>query len=993
MGMAYLQTLRNWTFEHVWPPTDQSRHALTAFLVLEMTLLIMLFRRRETTKHAKKVVESRLARLREGRKMLLQDVHEMDKKTGTKNRREWASGLPEATRVLGYLWDSLYEQPTTHLGLEAGDEHLAVQALFNRSLRSELKKAQVFTQQAKKLEQQQILCHASRNPHDACLTPVQRKSLSDRDTWLQIHGATVQEVTEYADGEKLQHVLDIAEDALKNLGRHIITAETKSLLKQCKALSDSLRFQRHCAWQIISGIACRLAPMWMLSNAFFAIQIMGWTEFDRVLFSGEIGIKPLRHDGTYDSALGADLARNCVLTCVVWWLSDLVAHALIQKTASQATLLLKSRLVECLFFQDYQYFETHNAGWLQTLVNQDAQEVSENLFNLPKDLICALIMIGIKLYACFQLAPTVVVLQCLAPIPFVAFVNKKIMEHGEKEEKKSQKIAAEVAGTANDLITNIRTVRTFAAEAEEVQRIQGCVDKQASLAEIANLTQSASIRFFIFCITASIAWTTYLAGESVGTGEMKVADLTVFSINMLHQVHLWQNFFNVLPRLKKIQRPFARVTSLMGSESKIEPNPNHSSADTVQVVMNSKSELNDTLHHLQTVNAESGNERFTTYVSTRAKVTAHGQVLSAGMRLTSIIPARGTAPEPVPTVEHLQALSCFPITLLFTKRHMPSKLSGRISFDNVKFHYPTDLRKQVLKGVTFEIRAGQKIGICGSAGCGKSTTMDLMQRLYDVDSDGGAVYLDGVDLRRYNVSFLRQRIGVVAQKTVLFRTTVRENIWYGMQSYPGDAAVEEALKQAQAWDFIEEKPDKLLTMLTETGGGFSGGQMQRLAIARCLIRKPDVILLDEATSALDPVNERLVQDTLDKVTNGCFTTLAIAHRLTTIKDSDKIIVLDQGRVVEEGSHDELMQIVVARDTNDLGKKVLKTGFYRNQWETQFNERVGDFEVQSTKSTKTVMIVDEILSKLRQTLDAIPSGPDAIPSAPPVLNLKKAQSAY
>lgn len=265
--------------------------------------------------------------------------------------------------------------------------------------------------------------------------------------------------------------------------------------------------------------------------------------------------------------------------------------------------------------------------------------------------------------------------------------------------------------------------------------------------------------------------------------------------------------------------------------------------------------------------------------------------------------------------------------------------------------------------------------------------MDLLQRLYDVDTGSGAIFLDGVDIRHYNVHFLRQRIGVVAQRTVLFKCTVRENIWYGMESDPGDDAVEQALKQAQAWDFIQEKPDKLLTILTETGGGFSGGQMQRLAIARCLIRNPDVILLDEATAALDPVNERLVQDTLDQVTAGRYTTLAIAHRLTTIKDADKIIVLDHGKVVEEGSHTELMKKKIQHDTDAEGKKVVRSGFYRNQWETQFNERVSEFSEVIEKYPSACIDIESLPRLQVNKLPNVKSR--ALLSPPDIISLQRA----
>ena len=268
---------------------------------------------------------------------------------------------------------------------------------------------------------------------------------------------------------------------------------------------------------------------------------------------------------------------------------------------------------------------------------------------------------------------------------------------------------------------------------------------------------------------------------------------------------------------------------------------------------------------------------------------------------------------------------------------VPDKFEGSIKFDNVVFYYPTDLRTRILDGMSFEIEPGQKIGLCGSAGCGKSTAFQLIQRLYDADPSGGNVMLDGRDIREYNIHYLRRAVCMVAQQSILFKATVRENIAYGMKPMPSDAAIEAALKKAQAWEFIDEKPDKLLTMLTETGGGFSGGQMQRLAIARVLIRQPQVILLDEATAALDPVNERAVQDVLDKCMKG-FTTIAIAHRLTTIKDADKIIVLNKGRVVEQGTHDELLKKPVDYDIDKDGKKVIKSGFYNNQWKTQFQEK-------------------------------------------------------
>jgi len=232
----------------------------------------------------------------------------------------------------------------------------------------------------------------------------------------------------------------------------------------------------------------------------------------------------------------------------------------------------------------------------------------------------------------------------------------------------------------------------------------------------------------------------------------------------------------------------------------------------------------------------------------------------------------------------------------------PKRFTGLIEFEDVHFSYPKDPRKPVLKGLTFKVEPGQKVALIGHTGCGKSSTMSLLQRLYEPTK--GVIKIDGKPLKDYDIRYLRQRIVIVDQFTVLFAMSVRDNITYGMQGVP-DEEVEKACKEAAAWGFLEEKPDKLMTQVAVGGSNFSGGQRQRIAIARAIVRKPDVILLDEATASLDNENEKLVQQALDKLAKHG-SSLVIAHRLSTIKDSDKIVVVGEGRCVEQGTHDQLL---------------------------------------------------------------------------------------
>ena len=232
----------------------------------------------------------------------------------------------------------------------------------------------------------------------------------------------------------------------------------------------------------------------------------------------------------------------------------------------------------------------------------------------------------------------------------------------------------------------------------------------------------------------------------------------------------------------------------------------------------------------------------------------------------------------------------------------PQPLSGEVVFENVAFGYNADA--QVLRDVSFRIKAGQTVGVVGPTGGGKSTIVSLIPRFYD--PTGGKVHIDGVDIRDYKLKGLRNQIGYVLQETVLFRGTVADNIAYGRAGATKKEVIE-AAKLANADEFIAKMPHGYDTMVGERGDTLSGGQRQRIGIARAIIRNNPILILDEPTAALDTESERLVMEALERLMKGR-TVITIAHRLSTIRDSDKIIVLKDGVVAEEGTHDELIAL-------------------------------------------------------------------------------------
>ena len=256
--------------------------------------------------------------------------------------------------------------------------------------------------------------------------------------------------------------------------------------------------------------------------------------------------------------------------------------------------------------------------------------------------------------------------------------------------------------------------------------------------------------------------------------------------------------------------------------------------------------------------------------------------------------------------------------------------SGAIRFDNVEFAYVPE--RQILRGISFEVPAGQTVAIVGPSGAGKSTVSRLMYRFYDVNA--GAITIDGQDIRNVTQASLRAAIGMVPQDTVLFNDTIRYNIGYGRHD-ASDTEVEEAARLAQIDRFIKLLPEGYQAQVGERGLKLSGGEKQRVAIARTILKSPPILILDEATSALDTFTEREIQDALDEVSRNR-TTLVIAHRLSTVINADEIIVLDQGRIVERGRHQQLLD---------------QSGVYADMWNRQREATEAEETLKRVKSAE------------------------------------------
>jgi ABC-type multidrug transport system fused ATPase/permease subunit len=631
-----------------------------------------------------------------------------------------------------------------------------------------------------------------------------------------------------------------------------------------------------------------------------------------------------------EAAHAGDVAESLYWTIelgvghVLVWFFEALTQCFTSRAQGLFAYDLRGSVMRSLVQQDYEYFDKNPAGVLQERLNRDAETLGRNLIELPQEFFGQIAKAAIALLQVYLVVPRWLFITAVAPLPVIIALGWVLEKWQHRMRDRSRKLTEEAAAATGEVLKEIRTVRQFANEDAEVKRYIDTEGLRISLEEKMEVVSAWSGKVMGVIIVSGLMFTCYQGSKAVASGELSAGLVMDTAIKMnFFVVFPTRHAINLLPRLMQALEPLGRICELLDAVPGIE-----SSAGAGKLVITNARHLKQVLASCEKATAKTGAEQ------TRLKTSLAGHdEIAVGSTLLEVCDAAGN----MVTEQRLASPAgvAFPLSLHFSRHRVPLQFEGSIEFRDVHFAYPNDLRKPVLRGFSFTVEPGQKVALVGEAGCGKSSCMALVQRLYDPMH--GTIFFDGVPLPLYDIKFLRRRVVLVEQKPVLFSGTVRENVCYGLLEDVADDVVEQALRDASMWEGengIAGKPDRILTKLGNGGIALSGGQTQRVAIARAMIRNPNIILLDEATSALDNMNEKVVQEALDRLARRG-SALVIAHRLTTIKDSDKICVMRNGRLVEQGTHDELLTREIVRETQADGKTAVVKGIYRFLWELQF----------------------------------------------------------
>lgn len=544
----------------------------------------------------------------------------------------------------------------------------------------------------------------------------------------------------------------------------------------------------------------------------------------------------------------------------------------------------------------FNYFDRHNTGAMMAKVTSDLFDISELAHHGPENLfICTLKIIGsFALLFLINVPLTAIMLVAtllMAALSFALNYRRRTVFRENRERM------AGINATVQDSLGGIRVVKSFGGEAAEKEKF-----RQANEAFLD--TKKRSYRFLgafhaMNSLFMGVLYTVTIVGGGyfVAQGTLAVTDLAIYALYIGIFVTPVEQLINFTETLQKGYAGFRRFMEVLDEHPDVDNRPGALTLEQAEQRMAAEQVAAERAEV-----AEAGSVAAEGAEAVGAENAAAGN--SDGADVGSPVAERvGLAEGAEAAVSSAASRNEDANGSALSGQATASdarEVRGHVEYRNVSFAYSPE--EPVLQGLSLDIPAGSTVALVGPSGGGKTTTCSLLPRFYDVD--GGAVLVDGIDVRDVTVESLRAAIGIVQQDVYLFGGTVRDNIAYG-RAGATDQEIVEAARKANALEFIESLPYGFDTLVGERGARLSGGQKQRIAIARVFLRNPRILILDEATSALDNESERAIQASLAQLSEGR-TTVIIAHRLSTIRGADSIAVVEEGRVVEQGTHEQLL---------------------------------------------------------------------------------------
>eukprot|EP00754_Rhynchopus_humris_P038067 Rhum_TRINITY_DN20756_c0_g1::Rhum_TRINITY_DN20756_c0_g1_i1::g.172044::m.172044 len=571
---------------------------------------------------------------------------------------------------------------------------------------------------------------------------------------------------------------------------------------------------------------------------------------------------------------------HIVYTYCVSRACDIVSQSINRMVTLSFHTSLYTRLMQCCLGQDMAFFD-RQPDRLADRIEEDIQQAKQCLFDAPIDTICSITQVVGATRSIYLASPRLF-LPCLLPLPFAFAIGSVLFVMLNDEEQ-------EMSVTMMDPLRRIQTVRAHVMEVDEGRKLEICSEERKRKHNRSKFFSSITTTLLTSVVGAQILGMYYYGCKMYRAGSLKASDLQSLTVSAITVLAAVPQLINSVVTGSDLMQPLRRLAVILDTQADIEPR----------------------------------NIQFRT-------IAAAGDEDDAAVAVTD---------DDAPTsIEFEDVFFRYPVRGDSQKAVRPDGADA-VAEDGAAAapgdKPPADC---VLKGVSFKACGGQTVAIVGGVGSGKSTIIKLVERLYDATA--GRVLVNGKPITEHNVHGLRSQMALVAQDSVLIGATIKEALAYGLRSDPTDDEVKAACESTGAWSFIEELKDGLHSRINCLGGvTLSGGQKQSLCVTRAVMRRPSIMLLDEATSSLDSVSEAMVQAGIDTVLDekkARRITLCVAHRLQTIINSDAIVVLHEGRVVEVGTHDTLMQIPLEVNPASLQ---LTSGFYKRLYETQM--RVSD----------------------------------------------------